>query len=159
MDPQLIIGLLLSVLPVFEIRGGLPLIVDYALREGISIWPYFFMALTLNILVIFLIFLFLDFLHESFMNLRTYRHVIGKVLKRVHKKAEKVGKKFEELEYISLFLFVSIPLPGSGAWSGALISWILGLDRKKSFVAIALGVAMSGLLVLLLSLGFFNWFY
>ena len=57
MDTQIWLGLLLSFLPVFEIRGGLPLIADYVLREGLSIWPYFFMALTLNILVIFLIFL------------------------------------------------------------------------------------------------------
>ena len=159
MDTQIWLGLLLSFLPVFEIRGGLPLIADYVLREGLSIWPYFFMALTLNILVIFLIFLFLDFLHDSFMNLKIYRHFIGKVLKRMHKKAKKVENRFEKLEYFSLVLFVSIPLPGTGAWTGALVSWILGLNRWKSFIAIALGVTIAGFLVLFLSLGFFNWFY
>ena len=159
MDTQIWLGLLLSFLPVFEIRGGLPLIADYVLREGLSIWPYFFMALTLNILVIFLIFLFLDFLHESFMNLRIYRHFIGKVLERIHKKAKKVEKRFEKLEYFSLVLLVAIPLPGTGAWSGTLVSWILGLNRWKSFIAIALGVTISGFLVLFLSLRLFSWLY
>jgi uncharacterized membrane protein len=77
----------------------------------------------------------------------------------MHKKAKKVENRFEKFEYLSLVLFVAIPLPGTGAWTGALVSWILGLNRWKSFIAIAFGVTIAGFLVLLLSLGFFNWFY
>ena len=58
--------------------------------------------------------------------------------------------------------FVAIPLPGSGAWTGTLIAWIIGLDRLKSFVAITFGVIVAGLIILLVSLGslgLFNGFY
>jgi uncharacterized membrane protein len=61
----------------------------------------------------------------------------------------------EELGYIALMIFVAIPLPGTGAWTGTLIAWTLGLNRLKSFIAIAVGVLIAGLLVLLLSLGVF----
>ena len=61
---QILIGLLLTILPVSELRGGLPVIVEYAIRHGVSVWPYFLMVLVLNVLLILLIFMFFDFFHE-----------------------------------------------------------------------------------------------
>ena len=55
-------------------------------------------------------------------------------------------------------LFVAVPLPGTGAWSGCLVSWLLGLDRKKSILAISLGVIIAGLIILFASLGVFSLF-
>ena len=57
-DTQILIGLLLTVLPVFELRGGLPVIVEWATRNNVSVWPWFILVLILNILVIFFIFAF-----------------------------------------------------------------------------------------------------
>src|SRR3989344_8295998 len=128
MDYQIFIGLLLTVLPFFELRGGLPVIIDYVLKNNLSIWPYFLLVLILNILVIFIIFLFLDFLHESFMKFRWYRKVIGKFLNGVQKKAHKVEKSIDAWGYLALMVFVAIPLPGTGAWTGTFISWMLGLN-------------------------------
>ena len=66
METQILIGLLLTMLPVFELRGGLPIIVEYVVRNGLSIWPYFLIVLILNILVFFwfscFLILFMSFL-------------------------------------------------------------------------------------------------
>ena len=155
-DTQILIGLLLTVLPVFELRGGLPVIVEWAVRNGVSVWPWFVLVLILNVLVIFFIFAFLDFLHESFMNIGIYRRVVGVFLKRAERKSEKVMKRIDEIGYIALALFVAVPLPGTGAWTGTFVAWVLGLDRKKSILAISLGVIIAGLVILLASLGFFS---
>ena len=159
MDFQIIIGLLLTILPVFELRGGLPVIVEYAVRNNISVWPWFILVLILNILIIFFIFWFLDTLHESLMKLRFYRKVMDKQLERIRRKADKLEKKMDNLGFLALALFVAIPLPGTGAWTGTLVAWVLGLSRWKSFLAIALGVLIAGLIILLASLGVFMGFY
>jgi len=156
MDSQLLIGFLLTVLPVFELRGGLPVVVEYALKNGVSVWPYFFIVLILNVLVIFFIFIFFDFAHEVLMRVRWYRVVAERALKRLQRKADKLERKMAGWGYFALMFFVAIPLPGTGAWTGTIVAWILGLDRVKSFLAIASGVVVAGLLILLFSLGIFG---
>ena len=157
MDLQILLGLLLTVLPVFELRGGLPIIVEYFVRNGVSVWPYFALVVVLNVAVIFLIFLFFDFIHESFMRLRTYRRVVGGKLAKLQKRIDKIERRMNSWGYVALTLFVAIPLPGTGAWTGSLVAWSLGLERWKSIVAIGVGVIIAGFLVLLLSLGIFSW--
>jgi len=158
MDIQILIGLILTVLPFIELRGGLPVIVEYATRNGLSIWPYFVIVLILNILVILLIFMFFDLLHKIFMRLQWYRKVIGKILSRLQKRMDKVQKRMDSWGYLALMLFVAVPLPVTGAWSGSLIAWALGLDRWKSFLAIAAGIVIAGLLVLFASFGLLSFF-
>ena len=153
MDNLLILGLILTVLPVFELRGGLPFIVEYALNNSSPIWPYFIIVLILNISVIFFIFLFLDFIHESFMNISIYRRFMSRYIERSKEKGERLIKKMDKIGYAALALFVAIPLPGTGAWTGTLVAWVLGLNRKKSIVAISIGVIIAGFIVLLGSLG------
>jgi len=159
METQILIGFLLTLLPVFELRGGLPIIVEYVVRNGLSIWPYFLIVLILNILVIFLIFMFFDFIHKFFMKTKWYQNFIGHLIKRVQKKVRRVKNRMDKWGYLALMLFVAIPLPGTGAWTGTLVAWTMGLDRLKSFFAIAAGVIIAGLLVLFFSLGFFNRLY
>ncbi len=156
MHNQIILGLLITLLPVFELRGGLPLILEYTSRNNISIWPYFALVLILNIGVIFLIFLFLDFLHESFMKLSFYRRFMSKYIKKSKKKGERLIKRIDKIGYTALALFVAVPLPGTGAWTGSLAAWVLGLDRKKSILAISIGVIMAGFIILFCSSGFFR---
>ena len=155
MDIQVLIGLLVTVLPIFELRGGLPIIVEYAVRNGISVWPYFLVVLILNVLVVFLIFMFFDFVHESFMRVGWYRKIVGKTIGKFQRKADRIERKMEGWGYLALMAFVAVPLPGTGAWSGCLVSWILGLDRLKSFLAIAAGVIIAGFIILIVSFGVF----
>jgi len=158
MDVQILIGLLLTILPVFELRGGLPLIVEYTARHNLSIWPYFLIVLILNILVILLIFMFFDFLHKIFMHMNWYKVIVERALKRLQKKVDKIEKDMDKWGYFALMFFVAIPLPGTGAWTGTIAAWVMGLDRLKSFIAISAGVVIAGLLVLLFSLGLFNFY-
>ena len=159
MDLQILIGLLVTVSPIFELRVGLPIVIEYVVRNGLSVWPYFILVLALNIAVIFFIFFFLDFVHGVLMRWRWYRRVVGGVLKRLQKKVDRIQIGMERWGYFALMFFVAVPLPGTGAWTGVLVSWIMGLDRVKSFFAIATGVVIAGFAVLLLSLGFFGGFY
>ena len=156
MDIQILIGLLFTISPVFELRAGLPIIIEYVLRNGLPIWPYFLLVLVVNILMIFVIFLFFDFLHDVFMRIKWYRVVVGRVLNRLHRKVVKIGDDMDRWGYFALMFFVAIPLPGTGVWTGTMVAWAMGLDRWRSFAAIAAGTVIAGLLVLLISLGVFS---
>ncbi len=158
MDLKFIYALILTVMPITELRVGLPIAIVYAIEHNIPIILIFSLIVLFNILVIFFIFYFLDNFHNTFMNLKFYRKFFGLYLKRLQKKVDKFEKRYETLGFLALVLFVAVPLPGTGAWTGCLVSWLFGLERKKSILAIALGVLIAGILVLFGTLGFINLF-
>jgi uncharacterized membrane protein len=141
--------ILLSISPISELRGGIP----YALSQGFSIWKAFSICVLANILIVLFIMLFLTFFHNLFLKIRWYEKSFGLILRRIEKKSKKIEKSMKNWGYLALFLFVAIPLPITGAWTGTLISWFLGLDKIKSFFAIALGVILAGIIVSLVSMG------
>ena len=159
MDLKLIYALILTIMPVTELRVGLPIAIIYAIEHNIPIILIFSLIVLLNVLVIFFIFYFLDNLHNIFMRLKFYRKFFRVYLKRFQKKIDRFEKRYTTLGFLALVLFVAVPLPGTGAWTGCLVSWLLGLDRKKSILAISLGVLIAGILVLLGTLGFINLFF
>ena len=150
---QLILAIIFSVLPIFELRGGLPIALDYAIKNNFPIWLVFLTIILTNIFVIFLLFFFLDFLHSGFMKLKIYRKTFNFFLKRTRKKADNIERKMKVYGFLALTLFVAIPLPVTGVWTGTLIAWLLDLDRKKSILAISLGVLIAGIIVLLAYFG------
>jgi len=158
MDLRFIYALILTVLPVTELRAGLPLAIVYSLEHNIPVLFVFSSIILLNILVIFFIFYFLDNLHEFFMKIKIYRKFFERYLEKFQKKVDKFEKKYETIGFLALTLFVAVPLPGTGAWTGCLASWLLELDRKKSILAISIGVFIAGILILLGTLGFINIF-
>lgn len=155
---QIILGLILTVLPIVELRGGLPIVLYHVTNEGLPVIPFFLLVLLLNILVIFFVFWFLDTLHELLLKWKFYKKHFEKFIVRVHKKGHKLEKRMHEIGWFALVLFVAVPLPGTGAWTGCLVAWLLDLDRKKSIASIALGVMIAGLLILLATLGLFTLF-
>lgn len=156
MNPQLILGLILTLLPIFELRAGLPIVIEYALKNGLPIIPFFILVLLLNISIIFIELAFLDFLHTRLLKFNFYKNSFNKILEKTKKKSQKIEKRMNKLGYLALMLFVAVPLPGSGAWTGTLISWVMGLKRKYSIIAISLGVVIAGLILLFLSLRLFG---
>jgi len=158
-DLQILIGILVSILPVFEIRVGLPIIIEHVVRKGFSIWPYFFIVVILNILVVLLIFLLFDFAHKILMKWKWYRIRVGGYLLKLRTNVDKIESKMDKYGYLALTLFVVIPLPGTGSWTGSLIAWVMKLNRVRSFFAIAGGIIISSLVVLLISLGIFESIY
>ncbi len=158
MDLRLFLALILSFLPISELRGGLPLAVVYAMDKGIPIILIFSAVVMANILGFFLAFYFLDNVHTRLLRIKFYDRFFRKYVKKIQEKSDKFEEKYKTLGFLALAIFVAIPLPGTGAWTGALISWFLDLDRKKSLLFISLGVLAAGIIVLLGTLGFIRIF-
>jgi uncharacterized membrane protein len=142
-------GIVLSILPVSELRGGIPV----AIGSGVE-WPVAFAVCVLaNMIVVPPLFFFLDYIHEHFMKIAVYRRLFELYIDRLRKKAEENIKTWE---YLALYLFVAVPMAGTGAYTGCLVSWFFRLERKKSYVAIALGVLSAGVVVTLVTQGFLS---
>jgi len=159
MEFQLLIGFVLTLMPVTELRVGLPLIIDYCLKNNLSILPFFLLVVLLNVFVIFLAYSFLEFLHKYLIKWKFYAKIFNRFIEKLRKKNDKFEKKFNEIGYLALVLFVAIPLPGTGAWTGTLVAWLFGLEKRKSVLAISLGVLIAGILILIASLGILGIFY
>ncbi|MDR2655134.1 MAG: small multi-drug export protein [Oscillospiraceae bacterium] len=126
-------------LPIVELRGG---IIWAALREV----PFMRAAIVCfigNILPIPFILLFIVKILDWLKKYPKTAKLVSWLEKHAHAKSDSIQK----YEYWGLFLFVAIPLPGTGAWTGSLIASILGLPVKKSFVTIALGVLGAGIIM------------
>ena len=158
MDLRLLYALFLTIMPVTELRVGLPIAVIYAIDHNIPISLIFLTIILTNILIIFFIFYFLDNLNSFFMKFNFYNRISRKFLKKFQKKVYKFEKRYKTIGFLALILFVAIPLPGTGVWTGSLLAWILNLNRKKSIISISLGVIIAGILVLIGTLGFINLF-
>ena len=140
-----IIVFVISLMPILELRGG-PLASSIL---GLPMWQSYFLCLLGNILPIpFILWL----INPLFRYMRNWKY-IGKMVLWCEKKAESKKDQIEKLKYIGLFLFVGIPLPGTGAWTGCLIAALLNLDKKKSLIAAILGVLVAGIIMLILSYG------
>jgi uncharacterized membrane protein len=138
---------LLSALPVIELRGGIPL----GLALGMSPLLVYVIAVISNFLVVPVIFFFLDNVHSHFLKYYWYESFFKRYVNRTRRKLEnKIGTK---AEFLALLLLVAIPLPGTGAWTGSILSWLFGIKRRKSYLAIILGVLIAGVIVTLASLG------
>lgn len=159
MDGQLFLSIVLSFLPFVELRAGLPVVIDYCLKNGLNIWPYFSLVVLINILVTLFVFFFMDFLHIYFMKISYYRRFMDKFIERAKRKGKHLENKEGLWLHLLLCIFVAIPLPGTGAWTGAILAWLFGFNRKASFISISLGVLIAGFFVLAISIGFLNLFY
>jgi len=150
---QLILAILLSLAPIFELRGGMPVAINYALKNSLPLIPIIALIILANIAVIFIVFYFLDNFHKKFIKLKFYKRFFSAYLSSLQKKVDKLEKSYMASGFIALMIFVAVPLPGTGAWTGAIIAWILGLERKESSIAIALGVVIAGIIIALGTLG------
>ena len=139
-------------LPLVEIRGALP----YAVGRGLPLVPSIIVAIIGNMIPVPFIFLFARRILEWGKD----KKVIGGFFTWCLQKGEKGGRKLEEKAgkglYWALFLFVGIPVPGTGAWTGMLAASILDMDFKKSTIAALGGVLLAGAIMLAASLGVFG---
>ena len=135
-----IIIAVLSILPISELRGAIP----YGYLNNLSLSEVLIISVLFNCLVPVIGFFFLSTLHKLLLKIEVYRRVVGSLIERAR---VNVGAKVQKYGILGLVLFVGIPLPITGAWTGTLGAWVLGLDRKKSFLAITLGVLMSAAIV------------
>ena len=139
---------LIAMVPLIEIRGAIP----YAVIWGLPLIPSIIVAVIGNMVPVPIIFLFA----RKVLEWGKDKPVIGKFFTWCLEKGEKGGRKLEAKAgkglYWALFLFVGIPLPGTGAWTGMLAASILNMDFKKSTLAALGGVLLAGAIMLTASL-------
>jgi len=152
MIKKYILIFLVSMVPIVELRGAIPI----AVGMGLPKLPSFIIAIIGNMIPVPFIYFFA---RKLLLWGKDKKH-IGKFfswcLEKGNKAGEKLKKKANKSIYIALMLFVGIPLPGTGAWTGTLAASILNLDFKKSVIAATLGVLLAGLIMMAISFGIFE---
>jgi uncharacterized membrane protein len=140
LTPELAV-FLTSMLPIIELRGALPLAINVF---NIN-WPKaFLIAYIGNMIPVPFILWLLAPTVRLLSKLKIFDRFFTWLFDRTRKKSNKMIERYEE---IGLTAFVAIPLPGTGAWTGALIAFLFGLDFKKSLLVIAIGVFIAGVIV------------
>jgi uncharacterized membrane protein len=147
-----IIVFLVSMVPLIELRGAIPIAVGLGLDKLLS----FAIAIVGNMLPVPIIYLFA----RKVLEWGKDKKVIGKFFTFCLNKGERGGKKLEAKAgkglYWALFIFVGIPIPGTGAWTGTLAASMLKLDFKKTVIAALAGVLLAGLIMMAVSFGLFE---
>ena len=146
-----IITFLIAMIPLVELRGAVP----YAISSGIPLWQALLIGVIGNMIPVPIIFFFARHILEWGKD----KPVIGNFFTWCLNKGHRGGQKLEEAAgdkgiFWALLLFVGIPLPGTGAWTGTLAASILDWDFKRSVLAVMLGVVLAGLIMGFLSLLF-----
>lgn len=143
-----ILVFIISLLPILELRGGLLA----AALIGLDPVKSYIISIIGNVLpvpfILLLITKILAWMRESKVKL------FNSVAKWLDEKVEKHKGQIEKFGYLGVVLFVGIPLPGTGAWTGSLIASVLNMDRKKTFLAVMVGIFMASIIMMLVSFGF-----
>lgn len=141
-----------SMVPLIELRGAIP----YAVGFGLPLVPSYLIAIVGNMLPVPFIYLFA----RKVLIWGQDKPVIGTFFTFCLEKGEKGGKKLQAKAgrglFIALMLFVGIPLPGTGAWTGTLAASLLDMDFKSSVLAVLLGVILAGIIMGAASAGLFG---
>lgn len=149
-----LIVFLISMVPLIELRGAIP----YAVGFKLPLLPSYIIAIIGNMLPVPFIFFFARKILEWGKDKKFTKKFFTFCLEKGNKGGKKLQEKAGRNVYLALFLFVGIPLPGTGAWTGTLAASLLNLDFKKSVLAIMGGVVLAGIIMGLVSLGVFNIF-
>ncbi len=149
-----LIVFLISMVPLIELRGAIP----YAVGFQLPLLPSYMVAILGNMLPVPFIFLFARKILEWGKDKKFTKKFFTFCLEKGNKGGKKLQEKAGRNVYFALFLFVGIPLPGTGAWTGTLAASLLNLDFKKSVIAIMGGVVLAGIIMGVISLGIFNIF-
>ena len=153
-----LIVFLISMVPLVELRLAIP----YAVGLGLNMPLSYAVAIVGNMIPVPLVFFFARKILVWGSNLNWPKGLkwVGKFFGFCLDKGERGGRKLTEKvgrsTYLALFLFVGIPLPGTGAWTGTLAASILDLDFKKSVVAVLGGIILAGVIMGLGSMGLFS---
>jgi uncharacterized membrane protein len=136
----LIAAALLCLTPISELRGGLP----FALARGMPLPEAYLLCVGVNALVGPLVYLFFSSVHRLLVGWPAYRRFFDRVIERARRR---VHDRIARFGILGLILFVGIPLPFTGAYTGAVGAWVLGMNPGRVFVSVLVGVLVSGAIV------------
>ncbi len=140
---ELVIAII-SVLPILELRGGMLA----ATFLGVEVWKAFIICGVSTMLPIPFILLFINKIFDWMRNTR-----LVKLVNKLEAKGREKSKKINEYKTLGLFIFVAIPLPGTGAWTGALAASLMRMPLKNSLLSIGLGTLAADIIMTLVSYG------
>ncbi|MCI9555836.1 small multi-drug export protein [Oscillospiraceae bacterium 50-16] len=133
--------MLVSMIPIIELRGGLP----FGVALGLPYYLAFPAAVIGNLIPAPFI---IVYIRRIFELMRRYLPKLNGIVDKLERKAHLKGKKMQKYQYLGLWLFVAIPMPGTGAWTGSLAAAFLGMRLKKAMPAVFLGVLTAGCIML-----------
>ena len=142
---KIIMTMTVSAVPVVELRGGIP----YGVVQGLPILVAYLASVLGNMIPIPVILLFLD---KVFDWMRSYDKLAG-IVHKLEAKAHLQGRKVTKYRKLGLMILVAIPLPGTGAWTGALVASVLDIPPREAMAPIFWGVVIAGILVTIATFG------
>lgn len=131
---------LVSMVPVIELRGAIPI----GVARGLPFWVAVLVSIIGNLVPVPFIIIFIK---KIFAFMREKMPKLNGLVTRLENKANSKSETVQKYAFWGLFIFVAIPLPGTGAWTGALIAAMLEMPLKKAFPSIMLGVLSAGAIV------------
>ena len=143
---KILVTLFVSMVPIIELRGAIPI----ATGMNLSPWIAIPLAIVGNLLPVPFIILFIK---KIFAIMRKLSPKLNGLVDKMEAKADKNKEKVLKYAFWGLVLFVAIPLPGTGAWTGALVAAMIDMPLKKAFPCVVLGVLIAGIIVSFVSYG------
>ena len=143
---KIIMTFLISMVPVVELRGAIPI----GVAHGLNFWVAIAVSIVGNLVPVPFIIIFI---RKIFAWLRTKSTWLNSLVVRLENRALRKSETVRKYAFWGLFLFVAIPLPGTGAWTGALIAAMLEMRVRDAFPAIAFGVFTAGVIVAFVTYG------
>ena len=143
---DILLTFLVAMVPVVELRGAIP----FGVVRGLNLWTAIIASILGNLIPVPFIILFI---RKIFAWMRAHMPKLDGLVLRMEKKAEKNRAAVEKYAFWGLVILVAIPLPGTGAWTGALVAAMMEIRLKRAFPAIAIGVAIAGVIVSVITYG------
>lgn len=140
---------LVSMIPVVELRGGIP----FGVSMGLSVPAAYLASVIGNLLPVPFI---IVYIRRIFQWMREHMPKLNRLVDALERKAHLKGRKVSKYKYFGLALFVAIPLPGTGAWTGALAAAFLDMPLRRAIPSILTGVLVAGVLISILTFGVTN---
>lgn len=141
---EVVFTMLVSMLPIIELRGGIP----FGVALGLNPWVAFVASVVGNLLPLPFI---VVYIRRIFQWMRRHMPRLNALVDKMEKKAHLKGRKVTRYKYLGLMIFVAIPLPGTGGWTGALVAAFLNMPLRKAMPAMTAGVFIAGFLVTFLT--------
>ena len=146
MAGEFLLTMLVSMVPVIELRGGIP----FGVAAGLPVWMALLAAVIGNLIPVPFI---IVYIRRIFQWMRRRLPRFGGMIDKLEAKAHLKGQKVQKYQYFGLALFVAIPLPGTGAWTGALAAAFLDMRLRRALPSIVAGVAVAGVVVSAITYG------
>ena len=143
---DILLTFLVAMVPVVELRGAIP----FGVVRGLNLWTAIIASVLGNLVPVPFIILFI---RKIFAWMRAHMPKLDGLVIRMEKKAEKNRAAVEKYAFWGLVILVAIPLPCTGAWTGALVAAMMEIRLKRAFPAIAIGVAIAGVIVSVITYG------